>query len=105
MANTDCPRTFKQASRTASSYPAGSPAGFELRLVGIGASNGISTEEDGPVQSEDVVVPLGVEIHREASGIPTLVRILAAQSDGGEVYQSRRLLTDLLKEVCFLPSL
>ncbi|KAJ8612316.1 hypothetical protein MRB53_037526 [Persea americana] len=59
----------------------------------------IADEEDGPVQTDDIVVAfLGVELDRETSRIASEIGKLLAKRDGGEAQEQRSLLADLGEE-------
>ena len=71
-----------------------------LRPDHIGTLDGVAAEEDGKVETDNVVVALGgVELDGEATGVAGLVGELTAQSDSGEAHEDGGLLTRLLEEV------
>lgn len=74
-----------------------------MRPDAIGALDGVTTKEDGPVQSDDGVVALfDTELDGKPTGVPALVGVLPSESGGGEVCEDGRLLTNPPWEVCFL---
>jgi hypothetical protein len=76
-----------------------------LRVAGLGADdvralNWVAAEEDREVQSHDIIISLSsVQLDRKTSGVASLIRKLATQSDRGEPHKSRSLLTRALQEV------
>lgn len=59
-----------------------------LRADHVGALDRITAEENGPVETDDVVVTFaGVELDGETAGVARRVGKLTAEGDGGEAHE------------------
>jgi hypothetical protein len=74
-----------------------------LRPNYVWSLNGIATEEDGEVETDNVIVALhGVELNGETTGVAGFIRVLTANGDGRESDEDRSLFTYAGEEVGFL---
>jgi hypothetical protein len=72
-----------------------------LRADDIRSLDGVTTEEDREVESDNVVVALaGVKLDRETSRVTSLIWKLPAKGDSRETNEGRCLLAGTLEEVC-----